>query len=150
MTIESDIATQLLGDEKIDRVTKEKIRNKHDRSKLKYALCIIRNGFERFYPAAYDYLRELYESKKDDAKFGYLLYMAIAQMKMKNYDLALEHCRSAIKYGQFDDKMFSLSMFIRKKQKKTSYPCLFALGGVSLISFLLPFLSIKYFKRLNL
>ena len=146
MNVETNIALDLLWDLGRNDDTNNGIKNEKDRVKFKYAQCIIRGNKKKYYEFAYDCLNSLYEDGYYGYKAGYLLYMALASMKMKKYDLAIEHCKSALEFESNDEEMIRLMRFIRNKKKRLGILNLFTLGTVSFLSLVAPFLYVKYLK----
>ena len=143
MTVETNIALDLLWDLERNDDTNNGIKDEKDRIKFKYAQCTIRGNKKKYYQFAYDCLNSLYKNSYYGYKTGYLLYMALASMKMKKYDLAIQHCKSALELESYDEEMIRLMTFIRSKKKNQN--SLVAFKSVCLL-FILVFFFVKYLR----
>ena len=91
--------------------------------KLQVARNILKNGIgDKDLIKAYNKLKMLVDEKNQDyeIKGNYRLYMAVLQLKLKNYRKAKKHCEHARTYLNSNQEITELIVYIKECEKEAN------------------------------
>ena len=103
------------------------------KTKFEYAWCLVRSPYLEDWKTGCKYLEELYKEGDTLAKRDYLFYMAVAQLKLKNYDVALRHCNAILEVQPQHHQVKDLKKYIESRMKKEGLLGMAVVGGASVV-----------------
>ena len=111
----------------------EAMGNISDTTKFEYAWCLVRSHYSDDWKTGCRYLEELYEKGDDHARRDYLYYMAVAQLKLKNYNAALSYCDIILQVQPENRQVRELRVYVQKQLRKEGLIGMAAVGGAGLL-----------------
>ena len=102
-------------------------------TKFEYAWCLVRSPYSDDWKTGCKYLEELYDKGDDHARRDYLYYMAVAQFKLKKYDMALQYCNAILQVQPQNRQVKELKQHVEGQMKKEGLLGMAVVGGASLV-----------------